>query len=196
MPNIERVSTDYFLIRVLPGTGEGDDEVLVHREQVRSFFQYDRALRRNADNLPELPAGYHQFRDAYSREAKTRSRFAYVDAPRGKRPRVIVPGPSPTREEVLGQDSDLRSQESNNSSEYSADFSPELHSFFDQVDPLGDILPNQPIAGPSRVTLDQSAVVEAYASEIGNEEDEAYDVGAEGTDDQALDPDVPAGHAA
>lgn len=255
--------------------------MLVHREQVQSFFQYDRALRRNSSNIPELPAGYHQFRQAYGREARTRSRFAYVEFTPGRRPRVVLPGPSPTREEVLGPDTDLRSQEEieggqvlngaeaetlksmlweaadrvkrqrehssrgywqrrdrrhddcrqkgplarrpsdspfdrhrsdkratykpekrsekskepNNPSEYSTDFSTETNSFFDQVDPLAGALPDQAVAGPSSLTLEQLAAAEAYATEIGGDGVEMYDNGVEGIDDQAMDPDTTAGDA-
>lgn len=273
-PNIKRVSIDYFVIRLPPGSGDGEDEMLVHREQVQSFFQYDRALRRNGSNIPELPAGYHQFRQAYEREARTRSRFAYVEFAQGRRPRVVLPGPSPTREEVLGPDADLRSQEEieggqvlngaeaetlksmlweaadrvkrqrehssrgywqrrdrrhddrrqkgplakrlsdspfdrhrsdrrapsklerrsekskevDNPSEYSADFSAEANSFFDQVDPPASAFPDQPVAGPSSLTLEQLAAAEAYAAEIGGEGVEVYEAGMDGIDDQAADP--------
>ncbi|KIK14274.1 hypothetical protein PISMIDRAFT_25426 [Pisolithus microcarpus 441] len=60
-----------------------------------------------------------------------------------------------------------KSKEPNNPSEYSADFSTETNSFFDQVDPLAGALPDQAVAGPSSLTLEQLAAAEAYATEIG-----------------------------
>ncbi|KIN94216.1 hypothetical protein M404DRAFT_35276, partial [Pisolithus tinctorius Marx 270] len=57
----------------------------------------------------DVPAGYRQFREAYHRRATTRSRFAYLEPGTGHR--IVITGPAPTREEVLGADADLRSRE-------------------------------------------------------------------------------------
>ncbi|KIO10653.1 hypothetical protein M404DRAFT_20898, partial [Pisolithus tinctorius Marx 270] len=86
-----------------------EERLLVHREQIRSFFVYDRALRRNEGDPLDIPAGYRQFREAYHRRATTRSRFAYLEPGTGHR--IVITGPAPTREEVLGADADLRSRE-------------------------------------------------------------------------------------
>lgn len=85
--------------------------LLVHREQIRSYFLYDQALRRNSADPPNLPAGYHQFREAYARDARSQSRFAYLEPRENGTPQLVRQGTRPTMEEVLGRDCDLRSQE-------------------------------------------------------------------------------------
>lgn len=110
-PGIERLGGDYFRIRLAPGSGEVDDSIIVHREQVRFFFQYDRTLRRKDDQIPGVPAGYHQFVETYHQGAKTKARFAYQEVDESGETYTIFSGPPPTKEEVLGREADLRSQE-------------------------------------------------------------------------------------
>ncbi|KAI5985867.1 hypothetical protein EDD15DRAFT_2200400 [Pisolithus albus] len=109
--NIVRANADYFLIRVVPEDGPDGKYVAVHREQVASFFSYDKAIRRREKRYPEVPIGYHQFREAFSREAKTNARFAYRELNGQGGTHVVEPGPPPSKDEVLGGSADLRSPE-------------------------------------------------------------------------------------
>ncbi|KAI6010274.1 hypothetical protein EDC04DRAFT_2610282 [Pisolithus marmoratus] len=69
------------------------------------------ALHHNGRDIPEVPAGYHLFQEAYHRDARTRSHFAFCKADESGYPTIRIPGPSPTKEEVLGSDCDLCSHE-------------------------------------------------------------------------------------
>ncbi|KIO05301.1 hypothetical protein M404DRAFT_25454, partial [Pisolithus tinctorius Marx 270] len=109
--NIERQSTDLFLVRNPDKEGRGDECVVIHREQVKTYFEFDRSLRRKHEVALDTPAGYHLFREAHSREAKSKARFAYYEVDDSGNIVVVAEGPSPTREEVLGNDADLRSKE-------------------------------------------------------------------------------------
>ncbi|KAI5989481.1 hypothetical protein EDD15DRAFT_2459915 [Pisolithus albus] len=109
--SIVRANADYFLIRVVPEDGPDGKYVAVHREQVASFFSYDKAIRRREKRYPEVPIGYHQFREAFSREAKTNARFAYRELNGQGGTHVVEPGPPPSKDEVLGGSADLRSPE-------------------------------------------------------------------------------------
>ncbi|KIO08099.1 hypothetical protein M404DRAFT_23375 [Pisolithus tinctorius Marx 270] len=84
--SIEWTSFDYFVIWVDSSPGWTEERLLVHREQIRSFFM-----------------------EAYHRRATTRLRFAYLEPGMGHR--IVITGPAPTREEVLGADADLHSRE-------------------------------------------------------------------------------------
>ncbi|KIO10209.1 hypothetical protein M404DRAFT_21878 [Pisolithus tinctorius Marx 270] len=107
--SIEWTSFDYFVIWADSGPGQTEERLLVHCEQIRSFFMYDRVLQRNEGDPLDVPAGYRQFREAYHHRATTRSRFAYLEPGMGHR--IVITGPAPTREEVLGADADLCSRE-------------------------------------------------------------------------------------
>ncbi|KIN97989.1 hypothetical protein M404DRAFT_31685 [Pisolithus tinctorius Marx 270] len=107
--SIERTSFDYFVIWVDSGPGQTEERLLVHREQIWCFFMYNRALRRNEGDPLDIPAGYCHFREAYHCRATTRSRFTYLEPGTGHH--IVITGPAPTREEVLGVDADLRSRE-------------------------------------------------------------------------------------
>ncbi|KAI6014330.1 hypothetical protein EDC04DRAFT_2904183 [Pisolithus marmoratus] len=261
-PNIKCVSANYFCIWLAPGGLS--NYTMVHHEQLRTYF-----------HLPGIPAGYHQFREAYNHEAKTRARFVYEETDKDGEMHVVIPGPSPTREEVLGLDADLQSRneiegrqtlnrveaemlnsllwgaaerikcQRENSQrgylhhhdhcdndhnqrgpfarcpndspfdhqhsrkkapsrhekqseklksvktqpEYSTDLvADNLSSFFSDINLFPDILPDQPIAGPNSVTLDQLAASEPV---IVAEEDGVYEeAGLEGIDDQLMEPDT------
>lgn len=109
--NIKQVSVDFFSVRKATSNGGPGERERIHREQIQAFFNYDRALHRNGGDIPEVPAGYHLFREAYHRDTRTRSRFAFCKADKSGYPTIRIPGPSPTKEEVLGSDCDLRSHE-------------------------------------------------------------------------------------
>ncbi|KIO14036.1 hypothetical protein M404DRAFT_18294 [Pisolithus tinctorius Marx 270] len=107
--SIERANPDFFVIWGDPRSGNPEDHVLAHCEQVRSYFQYDKALRHKTGDPLDVPAGYLQFREAYNCNATTRSCFAYYEP--GDNAHIVITGPAPTKKEVLGTDTDLCSKE-------------------------------------------------------------------------------------
>ncbi|KIN92990.1 hypothetical protein M404DRAFT_36511 [Pisolithus tinctorius Marx 270] len=109
--NIERQSTDLFLVRNPDKEGRGNEHMVIHREQVKTYFEYDCSLRCKHEVALDTPVGYHSFREAHNREAKSKARFAYYEVDDSRNIVVVAEGPSPTRQEVLGNDADLRSQE-------------------------------------------------------------------------------------
>ncbi|KIK12994.1 hypothetical protein PISMIDRAFT_18298 [Pisolithus microcarpus 441] len=109
--NIKRVSFDFFSVcTATSNRGQGKHK-LIHHEQVQSYFTYDLALQQNSGNPPEVPTGYHLFREAYRRDARTRSRFAFCEPNSSGHPRIVFSRTLPTKEEVLGADCNLRSRE-------------------------------------------------------------------------------------
>ncbi|KIO07511.1 hypothetical protein M404DRAFT_24008, partial [Pisolithus tinctorius Marx 270] len=95
--SIEQANPDFFIIWGDPRSGNPEDRILAHREQVRSYFQYDKALHRKTGDPLDIPAGYLQFREAYNHNATTRSRFAYYEP--GDNARIVITGPAPTKKE-------------------------------------------------------------------------------------------------
>lgn len=94
--NIERVNYDFFSVRTAASNGGQDERELIHREQVQSYFAYDLALRQDSENPPEVPAGYHLFREAHRRDSRTGSRFAFCEPNGTGRPQVVLPRTPPT----------------------------------------------------------------------------------------------------
>ncbi|KIN96700.1 hypothetical protein M404DRAFT_33039 [Pisolithus tinctorius Marx 270] len=99
---IERINPDFFAIWATTGSGNPEGRVLVHCEQVHSYFQYDKALWWKDGDPLDVPAGYLQFRDAYNSNATARSRFAYYKL--GDDARAVITGPAPTKKERGYQD--------------------------------------------------------------------------------------------
>ncbi|KIO07152.1 hypothetical protein M404DRAFT_998563 [Pisolithus tinctorius Marx 270] len=106
---IKWINPDFFVIWDTLGSGNPEGQVLVHHEQVHSYFQYDKALQwRDRDPL-DVPAGYLQFQDAYNNNTTMRSWFACYEP--GDNAHTVITGLAPTKKEVLGVDVDLQSKE-------------------------------------------------------------------------------------
>lgn len=105
--NIERHRTDSFLVRTFDEWGRGGERVVIHRGQIKAYFDHDRALRFKDDVALDTPVGYHLFRESYSREAKSTARFAFCEVDESGNINIVTPGPPPTEQEVLGDGADL-----------------------------------------------------------------------------------------
>lgn len=99
--NIERHRTDFFLVRTFDECGRGGERVVIHREQVKAYFDHDRALRFKDNVALDTPVGYHLFRESYSREAKSTARFAFCEVDESRNIKTVTPGPPPIEQEVL-----------------------------------------------------------------------------------------------
>lgn len=79
--SVERIGPDFFAVWAPAGLGEAEQRMLVHREQMKAYFTYDRVLQGNM----ATHSMYHE---------------------PGPNTRTVIVGPAPTREEVLGTNMD------------------------------------------------------------------------------------------
>ena len=109
--NIEKSGSELYSVCWSLEEGDEDRRMLVHREQVQTYFQFDALLRQGKGCPPFVPCGYPQFCDAYAHQTSTPSHFATFKQDEHGIVQIDINGHRPTYAEVLGPDADLRSQE-------------------------------------------------------------------------------------
>jgi len=81
--------------------------MLVHHEQVRTYFHFNVVLCRGKDCPPYVPCGYAQFCNAYAHEATTLSWFTTFEQDEDGSGHIIINSCAPTIADVLGPNANL-----------------------------------------------------------------------------------------
>lgn len=89
---IQKYSSDLYTVCTSFDLGLEIKWVLVYREHICTYFQYDAVLHKGKPDLEQEPVRYYEFCTAYQCEATSWSHFAYYHKGDNGESQLVIPG--------------------------------------------------------------------------------------------------------